>query len=129
MSVARSSTLSVMTRTFENDDAQLAGAADADLTRVSRFDCRVEPRGLFPRGRRARLVLLQTHAAGHVPPRLGERREAARGDRLHEDVARDGRLRRPGKNRQPRRVRRRLVEIIVPAASADNLHALNLTIR
>src|SRR5439155_22915239 len=61
-----------------------------------------------------------------VPPRVGQGSEAARGDRLDQDVADDGRFDRPRQYGPAGRVGGRLVQVTVQAAPADDLDAADL---
>src|SRR5262249_43093115 len=90
-----------------------------------RFDFRIESRFLFPGRRRLRLEAARADVRGDVTPRFGERSEAARRDGLYESVADDGGFSRPGQHGPLRGVGRRLVQVLVLTATADDLHAFD----
>src|SRR5262245_29133869 len=88
-----------------------------------RLDLRVAPRFLLPFGQWLGLEAARADVCGDVTPRFGERGEAARRNRLNKRISDDGGFSWACQDGFLRRVRRRLVEILILAASADDLQA------
>src|SRR5882672_3635999 len=94
----------------------------------ARLNFSVTPRFLLPTGpfwRRPGFEAARDDVCGDVAAGFGERGEASRRDRLDERVADDCGFGRAGQDGFLRGVRRRLIEILILAASADDLRAVD----
>src|SRR5262249_7352217 len=69
--------------------------------------------------------LAQRNVLCYVLPCRGQRCKASGGEGLDQHVANDSRFYRPSQHRPAGRIRRCLVQILILAASADDLHAGN----
>src|ERR1044072_8987404 len=93
------------------------------------LDRGVTLRRIFPGAGNLWFEMLQPYVMRDVLTRLGQRCEATICDRLYEQAADDSRFDWSSRDRQFRRVRCSLIQIVILTAAADYLHAFDLSVR